>query len=68
MPCGQARQPAEGTLVLIGEEASEGTEIQTVTTSPAYAIFDEKVIQRMNERNNKPVHNGYPLQLQHGGQ
>ena len=42
-------------LALIGEEASEGTEIQTVTLFKLMKAF-EKVMQRMNERNNKPVH------------
>lgn len=42
-------------LALIGEEASEGTEIQTVTLFKLMKAF-EKVMQRMHERNNKPVH------------
>lgn len=39
----------------IGEEASEGTEIQTVTMFKLMKAF-EKVMQRVYERNNKPVH------------
>lgn len=42
-------------LVSIGEEASEGTEIQTVTLFKLMKTF-EKVIQRMKERDNKPQH------------
>jgi segregation and condensation protein A len=42
-------------LMLVGEEASEGTEIQTVTLFRLMKAF-ERVIKRMNERNNKPVH------------
>lgn len=39
----------------IGEEAGEGTEIQTVTLFKLMKAF-EKVIQRIQQRNNKPVH------------
>jgi segregation and condensation protein A len=39
----------------IGEEASEGTEIQTVTIFKLMKAF-EKVMQRVHDRNNKPVH------------
>lgn len=39
----------------IGEESSEGTEIQTVTMFKLMKAF-EKVMQRVYERNNKPVH------------
>ena len=39
----------------IGEEAGEGTEIQTVTLFKLMKAF-EKVIQKLQERNNKPVH------------
>jgi segregation and condensation protein A len=39
----------------IGEDASEGTEIQTVTMFKLMKAF-EKVMQRVYERNNKPVH------------
>lgn len=42
-------------LMTIGEEASEGTEIQTVTLFKLMKTF-EKVIQRMKERDNKPQH------------
>ncbi len=39
----------------IGEEAGEGTEIQTVTLFKLMKAF-EKVILKLHERNNKPVH------------
>lgn len=39
----------------IGEEAGEGTEIQTITLFRLMKAF-EKVIQKVQERNNKPVH------------
>jgi segregation and condensation protein A len=42
-------------LSLIGEEASEGTEIQTVTLFKLMKSF-EKVMQRIHDKNNKPVH------------
>ncbi len=42
-------------LVQIGEEAAEGTEIQTVTLFKMMKAY-ERVMQRMYERNNKPVH------------
>lgn len=42
-------------LTQIGEEASEGTEIQTVTLFKLMKAF-ERVMQRMHDRNNKPVH------------
>lgn len=42
-------------LSLIGEEASEGTEIQTITLYKLMKVF-EKVMARMYERNNKPQH------------
>ncbi len=42
-------------LAQIGEEAGEGTEIQTVTLFKLMKAF-EKVIQKIQERNNKPVH------------
>jgi segregation and condensation protein A len=42
-------------LLHIGEEAGEGTEIQTVTLFKLMKAF-EKVIQKLQERNNKPVH------------
>jgi segregation and condensation protein A len=40
---------------IIGEDASEGTEIQNVTLFKLMKTF-EKVIKRMNERMNKPQH------------
>jgi segregation and condensation protein A len=39
----------------LGEEASEGTEIQTITLYKLMKVF-EKVMARMYERNNKPQH------------
>ena len=42
-------------LIQVGEDASEGTEIQTVTLYRLMKAF-EKVVKRMNERQNKPVH------------
>lgn len=42
-------------IAQIGEEAAEGTEIQTVTLFKLTKAF-ERVMQRMNERLNKPVH------------
>nr|WP_231402075.1 segregation/condensation protein A [Panacibacter microcysteis] len=42
-------------LAMIGEEAAEGTEIQTVTLFKLMKAF-EKVMQRVHDRNNKPVH------------
>ena len=39
----------------IGEEAGEGTEIQTFSLFKLMKAF-EKVAQRLHERNNKPVH------------
>jgi len=39
----------------IGEEAGEGTEIQAVTLFKLMKAF-EKVIHKLQERNNKPVH------------
>ncbi len=42
-------------LAQIGEEAGEGTEIQTVTLFKLMKAF-ERVIQKLQERNNKPVH------------
>lgn len=42
-------------LAIIGEEAAEGTEIQTVTLFKLMRAF-ERVMQRLHERNNKPVH------------
>lgn len=42
-------------LAQIGEEAGEGTEIQTVTMFKLMKAF-ERVIQRIHDRNNRPVH------------
>ncbi|MFT3979752.1 MAG: segregation/condensation protein A [Ferruginibacter sp.] len=42
-------------LSIIGEEAGEGTEIQTVTLFKLMKAF-EKVVQRIQEKNNRPVH------------
>lgn len=42
-------------LSLIGEEAGEGTEIQTLTLFKLMKAF-EKVVQRIQEKNNRPVH------------
>ena len=42
-------------LALIGEEAGEGTEIQTVTLFKLMKAF-EKVAQRLHDKRNRPVH------------
>jgi segregation and condensation protein A len=42
-------------LMLIGEEASEGTEVQTITMFKLMKAF-ERVMQRYHDRFNKPVH------------
>ena len=42
-------------LSSIGEEAGEGTEIQAITMFKLMKAF-EKVMKRLEERNNKPVH------------
>jgi segregation and condensation protein A len=42
-------------LAMVGEQMSEGTEIQSVTLSKIFTTF-EKVVKRMNERNAKPQH------------
>jgi len=42
-------------LMQVGEEASEGTEIQTVTLFCLMKAF-ERVMRRVQERENKPVH------------
>lgn len=42
-------------LSKIGEDSGEGTEIQNITLFKLMKAF-EKVMQRVNERNNKPVH------------
>ncbi len=45
----------ERELVAIGEESGEGTEIQAITMFKLMKAF-EKVMQRVQERSNKPVH------------
>lgn len=42
-------------LTHIGEEEGEGTEIQTVSLYKLMKVF-ERVMQRLHDRNNKPVH------------
>lgn len=42
-------------LASIGEESSEGTEIQTITLFRLMKVF-EKVMKRLHERNSKPQH------------
>lgn len=42
-------------IVQIGEDASEGTEIQNITMFKLMKAF-EKVMQRVHDRQNKPVH------------
>ncbi|MEO6838775.1 MAG: segregation/condensation protein A [Ginsengibacter sp.] len=42
-------------LSMVGEEASEGTEIQTVTLFKLMKAF-EKVAQRLQDKKNRPVH------------
>lgn len=42
-------------MSLVGEEAAEGTELQTVTLFKLMKSF-EKVMTRLQERQNKPVH------------
>lgn len=42
-------------IVQIGEDAGEGSEIQTITLFKLMKAF-EKVIQKLQDRNNKPVH------------
>ncbi len=42
-------------IALIGEESSEGTEIQAITLFKLMKSF-EKVMKRLEERNKKPVH------------
>ena len=42
-------------LMQVGEEAADGTEIQTVTLFRLMKAF-ERVIKRMQERQNRPVH------------
>jgi len=45
----------QSELSLVGEEASEGTEIQAVTLFKLMKAF-EKVAQRLQDKKNKPVH------------
>lgn len=45
----------QNELSKIGEEAGEGTEIQTVTLFKLMKAF-ERVAQRLNEKRNRPVH------------
>lgn len=42
-------------LAIIGEEAGEGTEIQAITLFKLMKAF-ERVVAKLQERNNKPVH------------
>lgn len=42
-------------IAVIGEEASEGTEIQNITLFKLMKAF-EKVMQRVHDRQNRPVH------------
>lgn len=42
-------------IATIGEESSEGTEIQAITLFKLMKAF-ERVMKRLEERNNKPVH------------
>jgi len=42
-------------LQAVGEEASEGTEIQSVSLFKLMKVF-EKVMQRLHDRQNKPQH------------
>lgn len=42
-------------LLIAGEQAGEGTEIQAITLFKLMKAF-EKVMQKLHERNNKPVH------------
>lgn len=44
-----------GELLMIGEEAGEGTEIQTVTLFKLMKAF-ERVAQRLQDKRNRPVH------------
>jgi len=45
----------QNELMQVGEEAADGTEIQTVTLFRLMKAF-ERVVKRMQERQNKPVH------------
>ena len=46
-------------LSVIGEDAGEGTEIQTITMFKLMKVF-EKVMQRVYDRNHRPVHTVVP--------
>jgi segregation and condensation protein A len=46
-------------LSAIGEEASEGTEVQTITLFKLMKAF-EKVMQRLHDKHNQPVHTVVP--------
>lgn len=45
----------QAEMAAVGEGATEGTEIQTVTLFKLMKTF-EKVMQRLHDKNNKPVH------------
>ncbi|MEO7313514.1 MAG: segregation/condensation protein A [Chitinophagaceae bacterium] len=45
----------QADIIAIGEEAGEGTEIQTITMFKLMKAF-EKVMKRVHDRNNKPQH------------
>ena len=49
------RGNTQAEMARIGEETGEGTEIQSITLFKLMKTF-ERVMKRMNERNNKPVH------------
>ncbi|RYF86856.1 MAG: chromosome segregation protein ScpA, partial [Chitinophagaceae bacterium] len=49
------RGNSQSELALIGEESGEGTEIQAITLFKLMKTF-EKVIKRLEQQKNKPVH------------
>lgn len=49
------RGNVQAEIAQIGEEAAEGTEIQTVTLFKLMKAF-EKVMQRLHDKNNAPIH------------
>lgn len=51
----QKRGNLQQELIDIGEEAAEGTEITTVNIYKLMKTF-EKVMKKLHERNNKPIH------------
>ena len=51
----QKRGNIQQEMSIVGEEAAEGTELQTVTLFKLMKSF-EKVMTRLQERQNKPVH------------